>query len=108
MRGPLNKYILRQATRGQIPDSVCSRVDKMGFPTEANKWVAGALYESVHEIVSASDFRARGIYNVDAIVKALELHRTGKADLSHHLFQVVQFERWLSVCSRDSVGAPSE
>ena len=42
----LNKFGLREAMRGVIPEVVRSRVDKMGFPVSAREWFAGPLYES--------------------------------------------------------------
>ena len=47
LRGPWNKFVLREAMRGRIPESVRSRVDKMGFPTPAGKWFADMLYEPI-------------------------------------------------------------
>ncbi|HNE33393.1 MAG TPA: asparagine synthase (glutamine-hydrolyzing), partial [Nitrospira sp.] len=45
VRGPWNKYVLREGMKGRIPESVRSRVDKMGFPTASKKWFAHDLYE---------------------------------------------------------------
>jgi hypothetical protein len=38
--------------------------------------------------------RERGIYNLPAIRKDLELHRQGRKNVSGRLFSVVQFELW--------------
>ncbi|MFI5248056.1 MAG: asparagine synthase (glutamine-hydrolyzing), partial [Nitrospirales bacterium] len=44
LRGPWNKVVLREAMRQRIPESVRTRVDKMGFPVPDQKWFAHDLY----------------------------------------------------------------
>jgi len=92
--GVWNKYILREAMHNRIPESVRSRLDKMGFPVPAKKWFAGPLYDSVQDLLSSRELRQRGIYNVKEIRSDLELHREGKIDASNKLFDLVQFEFW--------------
>ena len=94
MRGPLNKYVLREAMRRRIPESVRTRVDKMGFPVPAKKWFSGALYQPAQDLLASREMRERGIYNLGGIRRDLELHREGKIDISDKLFGVVQFELW--------------
>ena len=92
--GPWNKYVLREAMRNRIPESVRSRVDKMGFPVPAKAWFTDALYEPVQDLLSSQEVRERGIFRVDTIRKDVELHRQGKIDISSKLFNLVQFEIW--------------
>lgn len=94
MRGPWNKYILRQAMRERIPESVRSRLDKMGFSIPQRKWFAGPFYEPIQDLLSSQVVRERGIYNIDTIRKDFELHKQGKIDVSNALFNLVQFEIW--------------
>jgi len=94
MRGPWNKYVLREAMRGRIPESVRGRVDKMGFPVPAGNWIAGALYEPMLDILNSRQVRERGIYNVDTIQLDLERHHNLEVDMSWDLFNVAQFEAW--------------
>lgn len=92
LRGPWNKYIIRQAMRDRIPDSVRTRVDKMGFPTPGKQWFRTSLYECVSEIVVSRTTCERGIYNIKAIRSDLESHRQGHIDVSGKLFDFAQFE----------------
>lgn len=94
LRGPWNKYVLREAMDKRIPESVRSRPDKMGFSVPQRKWFADFLYEPMQDLLGSQEFRERGIYKVDEIRKDLELHRTGKIDLSKRLFNLFQFEIW--------------
>jgi asparagine synthase (glutamine-hydrolysing) len=94
MRGPWNKFVLREAMRNRIPESVRTRVDKMGFPVPTKEWFASALYEPMQDLLNSQGLRERGIYNVENIRRDLELHRHGKIDVSVSLFNIVQFEIW--------------
>ena len=102
MRGPWNKYVLRQAMRGRIPESVQGRLDKMGFPVPTKSWFAGRLYSSIQDMLSGQKIRERGIYNLDVIRRDLELHREGKIDISAKLFNLVQFELWSKLSTPDA------
>jgi len=94
LQGPWNKFVLREAMRGHIPDSVRTRPDKMGFPTPIKKWFANDLYEAIRDLLTSREARERGIYNVREILKDLERHRIGQIDAAGKLFNVAQFEVW--------------
>ncbi len=94
VRGPWNKYVLREGMRGRIPESVRSRVDKMGFPTSSDKWLGGVLYEPVLDLLHSRQARERGIYNLERIVRDFDLHRKGELVVTGRLLQVSQFEIW--------------
>ena len=96
IRGPWNKYLLREAMRQRIPESVRTRVDKMGFPVPQGKWISGAWYNLLQEFLESQAMRERGIYDLAAIRRDLDLHRQGKVDVSGMLFSVVQLELWAS------------
>ncbi len=102
LRDAWNKYLLREAMRDRIPESVRTRVDKMGFPVPARTWFAGPLQERILDTVQSREFRERGIYRVPAIERDIEAHRQGKVDISKQLFNLIQFEIW-SDGLRDSI-----
>lgn len=94
LRGPWNKYILREAMRDRIPENVRVRPDKMGFPTPFSRWLREELYESAAAIIHDPDFATSGPWNTAAIRRDLERHRRGEADLAGRLFDVIQFHLW--------------
>ena len=94
LRGPWNKYVLREAMRGRIPESVRTRVDKMGFPVPANRWFADALYEPVLDLLTSRHVRERGTYHVDSIIRDVQRHGRKEVDVSGQIFDVAQFEVW--------------
>ena len=97
LRGPWNKYVLREAMRGIIPDDVRTRVDKMGFPTPLAQWFRGPLGDRLAALFADRRMAERGIYRMDAIRDALARHRRGEADHASALFNVAQFEMWLAL-----------
>jgi asparagine synthase (glutamine-hydrolysing) len=107
MRGPWNKYILRQAMRERIPESVRNRSDKMGFSIPQKKWFTGPFYEPIQDLLSSQVVRERGIYNIDTIRKDFELHKQGKIDVSNALFNLVQFEIWSKLAKSHSCLTPT-
>jgi asparagine synthase (glutamine-hydrolysing) len=106
LRGPWNKYVLRESMRGRIPESVRSRVDKMGFPHPAKRWFGNELREPVLDILHSQPTRERGIYNTKAILRDAERHRQGEVDVAARLFSVAEFETWSGVSRvRDSLSS---
>ena len=102
VHGPWNKYILREAMRGRIPESVRSRADKMGFPTAGGKWFANDLYEPMADLLASRAVRERGIYHVPAVMKDLDRHRRGEIDVHHDLFHLAEFEFVSEFLKQDS------
>jgi asparagine synthase (glutamine-hydrolysing) len=94
IRGPWNKYVLREAMRGYIPELVRSRSDKMGFPVPERQWVQGVLYEPLQDLLATQALRSRGLYNVTAIRRDLERHKAGEVDVARGVLAVAQLESW--------------
>jgi asparagine synthase (glutamine-hydrolysing) len=83
--------------RGEIPESVRTRLDKMGFPHPARRWFGHELREPVLDTLSSQRARERGIYDIRSILRDAERHRRGEVDVARGLFSVAQFELWNDV-----------
>jgi asparagine synthase (glutamine-hydrolysing) len=103
MRGPWNKFIMREAMRQRIPESVRTRMDKMGFPVPTKTWFADILFPPMLDTVNSQEFRERGIYKVDVIKRDMEAHRRGKIDISSELFGLMQFEMWSKLFDENTI-----
>lgn len=95
IQGALNKTIQRKGMQGLIPESVQTRVDKMGFPTSLSTWMRNEFYEPAKAVLSSTSFGDRGLFDPDRILASLEEHRTGKADQAREIFALIQYEWWL-------------
>jgi asparagine synthase (glutamine-hydrolysing) len=102
LHGPWNKYIVREAMRGVIAEPVRMRKDKMGFPTPSARWLAGDWFEPIRDVLASKTLRESGICNVDQVLKTLDDHRAGHADLSDRLFHLAEFAMWLDAASSPS------
>lgn len=104
MRGPYNKYIIREAMRGKIPDSVRERRDKMGFPSPSGVWMA-ELEENIRGTLNSRVASEIGIFNVARIKEDFKRHCNGNVQLGRELFDVLQFLIWYRNSSADFVAA---
>jgi len=92
LKGGWNKYALREAMRGVIPEVVRAREDKMGFPVSAREWFAGPLYDVVRDVLGSESSRQSGIFNTDRILGDLERHKKGEVNCSEGLLRVLQLQ----------------
>jgi asparagine synthase (glutamine-hydrolysing) len=89
------KYILKEACRGLVPDEVIDR-PKGYFPVPALKYIRGAFYEFVRDILDAPVARQRGLFNrayIDRLLADPEGELTPKGHSK--LWQVALLECWL-------------
>jgi asparagine synthase (glutamine-hydrolysing) len=90
LRGAYTKVLLREAMRDRIPDNVRTRVQKFGFPTSADQWFRGELFEPLRDLLGSRAVRESNLWNVPQLERDLERHRRGEANLGGRLFDVAQ------------------
>jgi asparagine synthase (glutamine-hydrolysing) len=89
------KYILKEASRGIVPDAVIDR-PKGYFPVPALKYIRGAFYDFVRGVLDAPQARQRGLFNrsyVDRLLANPEGELTPKGHSK--LWQLALLESWL-------------
>jgi asparagine synthase (glutamine-hydrolysing) len=89
------KYILKEASRGLVPDAVIDR-PKGYFPVPALKYIRGAFLDFVRTVLEAPRARQRGLFNrayVDRLLANPESELTPKGHSK--LWQVALLECWL-------------
>ena len=59
MASGTNKYLLRQATKGILPDEVRLRQDKYGFPVPEVQWLYDRLKPEIEEMIHSPEFASR-------------------------------------------------
>lgn len=90
-RGGKQKYLLRKAIVGVVPNQVLSRKDKMGFPIPINQWFAGPLKNFVHDILLSRKSKERSIFNKKGLSKILSSQHSAYSRL---LWGVLNLELW--------------
>ncbi len=89
------KYILKEASRGLVPDAVIDR-PKGYFPVPALKYIRGAFLDFVRNVLDDPRARQRGLFNrpyVDRLLANPEGELTPKGHSK--LWQVALLECWL-------------
>lgn len=69
------KHLFKEAVRNTVPKKIFERHDKMGFPTPLAQWTKGVARDFVRDILLSDRVRERGIYNVNAIERAIDSER---------------------------------
>jgi len=70
--GGKQKYLLRKAIKGVVPEKILARKDKMGFPVPLNEWFAGPLKDFVHDILLSKNAKERGIFTEKGLSELLK------------------------------------
>lgn len=69
------KHLFKEAVRNTVPKKILGRQDKMGFPTPLAQWTKGVARDFVRDTLLSNRVRERGIYNVNAIERAIDNER---------------------------------
>ena len=88
------KYILKEASRGLVPDAVIDR-PKGYFPVPALKYLRGPFFEFVRNVLDSAAARQRGLFNRPYIERLLANPEGELTPKGHSkLWQVALLEAW--------------
>jgi len=93
LRGLETKAVLREAVRDLVPSKILAR-RKMGFPVPVGRWLRGAFWPLVEELVLGARARSRGLLDPGAVRRLAESHRRGDADHGQRLWLLLGLELW--------------
>lgn len=103
-----NKRILRDATRGLLPDLINRRRNKIGFTTPEHEWFM-RLKNRFYYIFLSESFANRPYFNQQAVLEAFEGFIKGKNDTNSMLFwRLLNVELWLREYFDEKVEAAPE
>ena len=92
-RRGVEKYILRRAVQGILPEEICRR-RKRGLFAPAKGWWRGRLPAFAADLLSEATLRRSGYFDPDRVAAALRRHRSGEANLSQVLNAVLGLQVW--------------
>jgi asparagine synthase (glutamine-hydrolysing) len=89
------KYILKQASRGIVPDTIIDR-KKGYFPVPSLRYLRGPFLDYVRDILESETARTRGLFNRKYLERLLN-DPDGELTPKGHskLWQVAVLEGWL-------------
>ncbi len=94
LKGRTQKYILKQAMRGTLPDNIIDR-KKHGFGVPVGYWFRTDLSDYVTSTLLTADARINDILEKDAIKAMVDTHQAGTADLGQTMWTLLTLELWL-------------
>jgi asparagine synthase (glutamine-hydrolysing) len=93
LRGWRTKAVLRAALRDLVPPEILTR-RKMGFPVPVGRWLRGAFWPVVDELVTGARARGRGLFEPTTLRRIAEEHRSGAAEHGDRLWLLANLEIW--------------
>jgi asparagine synthase (glutamine-hydrolysing) len=92
LKGSVTKYILKEAARGLLPDSIIDR-PKHGFGVPIGTWLRRDM-AAARDILLSPEARGRGLLNMTAVEGLLSEHAGGKRDHGGRLWALLTLEWW--------------
>jgi asparagine synthase (glutamine-hydrolysing) len=90
------KAVLRRALRGVVPPEILTR-PKMGFPVPVGRWLRGAYWPLVEDLVLGPRALDRRLFRPAALRRLAEEHHAGQADHGDRLWLLLNLEVWQRV-----------
>ena len=92
------KIVLRNATRGILPEEIRNRTDKLGFAPPESAWLRGPLREWADDILSSAEFRQREWIDTSALDHVCARFRNGESALHTVIWKWLSLEIWARTC----------
>ncbi|HTW24575.1 MAG TPA: asparagine synthase (glutamine-hydrolyzing) [Candidatus Baltobacteraceae bacterium] len=96
--GTTTKVLLRNATRGVLPEEIRSRKDKLGFAPPESVWLRGPLREWAEDVLSSAQFRQRDWVDARALDRVRARFAQGESALHTVIWRWLSLEIWARTC----------
>jgi asparagine synthase (glutamine-hydrolysing) len=93
LRRLAQKYLLKRALKGVVPDSILRR-PKMGFSVPLGHWFRDELKEMAFDLLLDGRALQRGYFRPEAVRKYLQEHISGSAHHHSQLWNLLVLECW--------------
>jgi len=95
IKSGVTKYAFRKAMEGELPESVLSRRDKIGFATPEESWLKEkTVKDFVNMIINSESFKSRDIWDWKLVKEMFQKLQSGE---SHNIFVGTEIWRCISV-----------
>lgn len=89
-----NKYILREAMKGKLPELIRSRRNKIGFTTPEKAWFL-RMKNKIYSLFLSESFQSRPYFNGKAVLALFQQFIEGKYDDTLLFWRLMNAELWL-------------
>ena len=93
IRDGVGKHVLKRAVAGLLDDDLVWR-PKQGFATPIASWFRGELADGLERQLSDGAINETGWLDPERVTALLALHRSGRADRSFQLWNVMNLSAW--------------
>jgi asparagine synthase (glutamine-hydrolysing) len=93
IRDGIGKHVLKRAVSDLLPEDLVWR-PKQGFGTPVSQWFRGPLADALSRRLEESAINELGYFDRDEVRKVLELHRSGRAERSFQLWNLLNLTFW--------------
>jgi asparagine synthase (glutamine-hydrolysing) len=93
IRNGERKWILKQAMKDVLPDTILNR-KKEGFSIPMKNWLRRELQPLMRDLLSRERVARRGLFDPDVVLQLMDEHTDGRENHAHTLFPLMVFERW--------------
>ena len=97
----VGKHVLKRAVSEFLPEEIVWR-PKQGFGTPVSEWFRGPLADQLDAKLHSSAIAELGWLDRDAIRGLLDLHRSGRAERSFQLWNILNVASWFDHWIADS------
>jgi len=94
-RGQL-KWLMKRALAPVLPPEIIDR-PKRGFGAPVGAWIKSQLAGVVEWALSPEAIERRGLFQPQAIARAVSAHASQRADMTDHLWSMLTFELWCRI-----------
>ncbi len=93
LNGKVRKYLEKKAARKWLPDELINR-KKRAFETPVVDWFKEELFNELVDLFNQQQSFSRIYFEREALIKMLQLHRSGKRDFGKQIFILYSLELW--------------
>jgi len=93
IRDGVGKHVLKRAVSDLLPHDLIWR-PKQGFGAPVSQWFRGPLGARLEEKLKGSALNELGYVNAEQVSSILQLHRSGRADRSFQLWNMLNLAEW--------------
>jgi len=91
----ITKFILREAMKDTLPETIRTRKDKIGFGTPQDDWFRKPLFQRyILDILYSDSFRSRNLIIPEEAENIYKKHLGGKIDISKEIWKWINLEMW--------------
>ncbi len=92
----MTKVILREGTKGLVPEKIRMRMDKVGFGTPQDEWFRTPFFTSlISEVLGSKSIIAGKYVDRNKAVRMAEDHISGRANNAKEIWKMINLELWL-------------